>query len=118
MILYATCKAPLRVSTPTVILVCDHWNRGKTEVLSAQDGWTRIQGQTNIRPLSRLIKINEPAAPSSRQVLWVGGGQESGCSVHYDTPSWLAPSWSVIVSETYSRTSALYRAAQLFQLPS
>ncbi len=27
------------------------------EVLSAQDGQTGIQGQTNIRPLSRLINI-------------------------------------------------------------
>ena len=45
---YATCRVPLRVSAPTVIPVCDHWNRSKMEVLSAQDGWTRIQGQTNI----------------------------------------------------------------------
>ncbi len=28
------------------------------EVLSAQDGWTRIQGQTNIRPLPRRINIS------------------------------------------------------------
>ncbi len=49
------CKAPLRVSGPTMIPVCDHWNRGKTEVLSTQDRRTGIQGQTNNRPLSRLI---------------------------------------------------------------
>ncbi len=59
------CKAPLRVSAPTVIPVCDQWNRGKTEVLSAQDGRTQIQGQTNIRPLPRLIKIEEEGAHSS-----------------------------------------------------
>ncbi len=59
MITYATYKAPLRVSAPTVIPVCDHWNRGKTEVLSAQDGRPRIQGQTNIRPLPRLITNNK-----------------------------------------------------------
>ncbi len=57
MIPYVTCRVPLRVSAPTVIPVCDHWNRGKMEVLSAQDGWTQIQGQTNIRPLPRLINI-------------------------------------------------------------
>ncbi len=56
------CKAPLRVSAPTVIPVCDHWNRGKTEVLSTQDGQTRIQGQTNIRPLPRLIIIGRVIA--------------------------------------------------------
>ncbi len=61
-ITYATCKAPLRVSGPTVIPVCDHWNRGKMEVLSAQNGRTGIQGQTNIRPLSRLIKMDLRAA--------------------------------------------------------
>ncbi len=54
------CKVPVRVSAPTVIPVCDHWNRGKTEVLSAQDGRTQIQGQTNIRPLTRLIKNTRP----------------------------------------------------------
>ncbi len=43
MIPYATCRAPLRVSATTVIPVCDHWNRGKMEVLSTQDGQTRIQ---------------------------------------------------------------------------
>ncbi len=48
MIPYASCRVPLKVSAPTVIPVCDHWNRSKTEVLSAQDGRTRIQGQTNI----------------------------------------------------------------------
>ncbi len=52
------CKAPLRVSGPTVIPVGDHWNRGKTEVLSAQDRRMRIQGQTNIRLLPRLIKMS------------------------------------------------------------
>ncbi len=30
MIPYATCRVPLRVSAPTMIPVCDHWNRGKT----------------------------------------------------------------------------------------
>ncbi len=55
MIPYVTCRVPLRVFAPTVIPVCDHWNRGKTEVLSAQDRQTQIQGQTNIRPLPRLI---------------------------------------------------------------
>ncbi len=44
----ATCRVPLRVSAPTVIPVCDYWNRSKTEVLSPQDGRTQIQGQTNI----------------------------------------------------------------------
>ncbi len=55
MIPYAMCTATLMVSAPTVIPVCDHWNRGKTEVLSTQDGRMWIQGQTNIRPLPRLI---------------------------------------------------------------
>ncbi len=45
---YATCRVPLKVSAPTVIPVCDHWNRSKTEVLSPQDRQTRIQRQTNI----------------------------------------------------------------------
>ncbi len=42
------CELGVRVSAPTVIPVCDHWNRSKTDVLSPQDGRTRIQGQTNI----------------------------------------------------------------------
>ncbi len=67
MITYAMCKAPLRVSAPTVIPVCDHWNRGKTEVLSAQDRQTGIQGQTNIRPLPRLI-INGVAPADERSL--------------------------------------------------
>ncbi len=41
-------RVPLRVSAPTVIPVCDYWNRSKTDVLSPQDGRTRIQAQTNI----------------------------------------------------------------------
>ncbi len=44
MIPYVTCRVPLRVSAPTVIPVCDHWNRGKTEVLSTQDG--RVHADT------------------------------------------------------------------------
>ncbi len=62
---YATCKAPLRVSAPTVIPVCNHWNRGKMEVLSAEDGRMGIQGQTNIRPLPRLI-TSRPTALAAR----------------------------------------------------
>ncbi len=45
MITYAICKVPLRVSAPTVIPVCDHWNRGKTEVLSAKTDGRRYRGK-------------------------------------------------------------------------
>ena len=60
----ATCRVPLRVSAPTVIPVCDHWNRSKTNVLSPQDGWTRIQGQTKISSATAADK-NHLRVPSS-----------------------------------------------------
>ncbi len=57
------------MSAPTVIPVCDYWNRGKTEVLSTQDGRMRIQGQTNI----------SSANAADNHEFVIGGGQVYEC---------------------------------------
>ncbi len=82
MIPYATCRVPLRVFAPTVIPVCDHWNRSKTEVLSAQDGQTQIQGQTNIRPLPRLIKKHFKAKKKYKKAHKKAAGQKKAQKAH------------------------------------